>query len=478
MSGSRLMAIALALGIAMAATLGQVSAQELSPATQTGPATAPLPAPTWLAGVPASVANRSYSSLPEPLSAAAIPPGWKELVDESLGYSLAVPANWLTFDLQSGELDRIASMIGGRAASQQLRNYMATPAGEDLGLLAVDPDPSELFARPPFPTFLNVSVTQFPDGVTDDQWVALVEESISALGESRIESVRLGTLNQLSTVRAAAVFQLGGRGAGLTAHLDIAILRADKAAYTLVIATRLSNALAKRIVIHQIVQSFRPLSTDQASAAEPEQTPSGDDGQPGSSTSSSAANLPRFWIPIVDARLGYSLAVPFNWLAFDLQAGDLDQATGLLGDESATQQLQTFLHTPAGENLGVFAVESDPESMYSVPFFPTFLIVSTAPLPDDLTDEEWFALAEKSIPSWGDAQLITVETGTSNGLPVIRAVAAIRLGDPSHLLTAHLDITILRANQTGYLLAIASRPDAAAANQPVIEQIVDSFRVE
>jgi len=52
------------------------------------------------------------------------------------------------------------------------------------------------------------------------------------------------------------------------------------------------------------------------------------------------------------------------------------------------------------------------------------------------------------------------------------------LGDQSHLLTAHLEITVLRANQTAYLLTIAARPDAAAANQPVIEQIVDSFRVE
>lgn len=478
MYSSRLLAVTLALVITMAATLRQASAQELSPATQTEPATASAPAPTWLAGVPASVANRSYSPRPAPAATTEIPPGWKELVDESLGYSLAVPANWLTFDLQSGELDRIAGMLGGRAASQQLRQYMATPAGENLGLLAVDPDPSELFARPPFPTFLNVSVAHFPGGVTDEQWVALVEESISALGEARIESARLGTLNELPAVRAAAVYQLGGQGAGLTAHLDITIVRADQAAYTLVIATRLSNALAKRIVIHQIVQSFRPVPPEQAAVAEPAQTSAGDESQPGSSTSAPAASLPRFWIPIVDARLGYSLAVPFNWLAFDLQAENLDQVTGLLGDETAAQQLQAFLDTPEGEKLGVFAVESDPESMYTVPIFPTFLIVSTAPLPDDLTDEEWLALTKKSISSWGDTQLITAEMGTSNRLPAIRAAAVIRLGDQSHLMTAHLEITVLRANQTAYLLTIAARPAAAAANQPVIEQIVDSFRVE
>ena len=475
---SRLVALTAALFFSMIVAPAPLSAQELSPATRSVPATASPPEIAWLTGLPASLANRSNSPHPAPVHTAQFPPGWKPVVDESLGYSLAVPANWLTFDLHAGDLDLIAGMLGGRVASQQLRQYMATPAGENLGLLAVDPDPGELFARPPFPTFLNVSVAQFPDGVTDEQWADLVEDAISALGEARIESVRLGTLNDLPVVRAAAVYQLGGRGAGLTAHLDIAIVRADRAAYTLLIATRLSNALAKRIVIHQIVQSFQPVLPEQVAAAVPAQTPAGAEGQPASSPSAPAANLPRFWIPIVDGRLGYSLAVPFNWLAFDLQAGDLDQVTGLLGGETATQQLKTILDSPAGANLGVFAVEPDPESLYTVPIFPTFLIVSTAPLAGEVTDQEWLALAEKAVAAWGDTQLLTVEKGTRNGLPAIRAAATIRLGDQSHLLTAHLDMTFLRANNTAYLIVIAARPAIAGANQPVIEQIFDSFRVE
>ena len=475
---SRLLALTAALFILMIVAPAPLSAQELSPAIPTKPATASPPEPTWLTGLPASGANLSNAPLPAPVSTTQFPSGWKPVIDESLGYSLAVPANWLTFDLQAGDLDRIAGMLGGRAASQQLRQYMATPAGENLGLLAVDPDPGELFARPPFPTFLNVSVARFPDGVTDEQWVALVEDAISALGEARIESVRLGTLNELPVVRAAAVYQLGGRGAGLTAHLDITIVRADQAAYTLVIATRLSNALAKRIVIHQIVQSFQPVLPEHEAAAEPAQTPAGEEGQPGSSASAPAANLPRFWIPIVDGRLGYSLAVPFNWLTFDLQGEDSDRATGLLGGETAIQQLQAILDSPAGENLGIFAVEPDPGSLYAVPIFPTFLIVSTAPLAGEVTDEEWLALAENSVAAWGDTQLITVEKGTRSGLPAIRAAATIRLGDQSQLLTAHLDMTFLRVNNTAYLITIAARPEIAGANQPVVEQIFDSFRVE
>jgi len=480
MYSSRILAITAALVILMLAAPAHVSAQELSPTTRTEPAATSPPAETWLTGLPLSVAHPTNSSPPAPVSAVTIPPGWQELVDDNLGYSLAVPSNWLTFDLGAGDLDRITNMLGGRAASQQLRQFLATPAGENLGVLAVESDPSELFARPPFPTFLNVTVTPFPEDVSDEQWVARVEESISALGEARIESVELGTLNAFPVVRAAAAYQLGGQGSGLTAHLDITIVRVDQTAYTLMIATRLSNAIAKRPLIDRIVQSFRPVLPEQGAAGEPAQTPAGDEAkaQSGSTSTLSAADGPRFWIPVVDGRLGYSLALPSNWLPFDLQAGDLDRMAGLLGGETATRQLRAFLDSPAGEKLGLFAVKQDPQSLYTVPIFPTFLIVSTAPLADDVTDEEWVALAKKSISAWGDSQLISIEIGTHNDLPIIRAVAAIRLGDQPHLLTAHLDITILRANQTAYVLTFAARPDSAGANQPVIEQIIDSFQVE
>jgi len=236
---------------------GLLSAQELSPPAQTEPSTALPPAETWLTGVHASVANPASSSLPASAPAAATPPRWKEIVDESLDYSLAVPANWLTFDLQAGGLDRITHMLGGRAALLQLCQYLATPAGENLGFLAVEPDPGELFSRPPFPTFLNVSLTPLPAGLTDDRWAAMVEESIASLGEVRIETVELGTLNALPAVRAVAAYQLGGQGSGLTAYLDITTVRVDQTAYTLTIATRLSNALAKRPLIDQIIDSFQ-----------------------------------------------------------------------------------------------------------------------------------------------------------------------------------------------------------------------------
>lgn len=477
---AHLLAITAALVILLTLAPGLVSAQELSPPAQTEPSTDLPPAESWLTRVPAFVANPANSSLPASAPAAAIPPGWKEIVDESLGYSLAVPSNWLTFDLQAGGLDRITHMLGGRAASLQLRQYLATPAGENLGFLAVEPDPGELFARPPFPTFLNVSVTPLPAGLTDDRWAAMVEESIASLGEVRIEAVELGTLSALPAVRAAAAYQLGGQGSGLTAYLDITTVRVGQTAYTLTIATRLSNALAERPLIDQIVHSFRPVLPEQRAAGEQAQTPKADEAgaMTGSSASVPAANFPSFWSSIVDGRLGYSFAVPGHWFTFDLQGATLEQMTSLLGSETAVQQLRAFLDSPAGEKLGIFSVDPHPGILYTVPTVPTFLVVTTAPLPDEVSDLEWVALAENSISALGETQLSTIELGTHNNLPVIRAVAAIRLGDQPNRLTAHLDITILRANQTAYVLTIVAHPDSVSANQPVIEQIVDSFQVK
>ena len=86
--------------------------------------------------------------------------------------------------------------------------------------------------------FLNVSVTPLAEEVDDEDWVALVEESIAALGQAQIESIALGTRSGQPVVRATAMVALGGPADGLSAHLDLTIVRAAGKVYTLTIATR------------------------------------------------------------------------------------------------------------------------------------------------------------------------------------------------------------------------------------------------
>lgn len=419
---------------------------------------------------------RHARSLPAAALPATAPPGWKTLVDRSLGYSLAVPADWQTLDLHGADLERMAGVLGGEVATRPLRRYLATPAGENLGLFAIEPDARELYARPPFPTFLNVSVAPLADDVSDEEWVALVERSISALGKVRLNSIELGTLNDLSAVRATAVYEMSSQLHVLNAHLDLTVVRANGTAYTLTIATRLSNVIAKQKVIDQIVGTFQPSLPAQASDRSQAQEPAGDGAA--APTQSALSAIPRFWKPLVDRRLGYSLEVPFNWLAFDLRSGDLERLTGLLGGEEAIQQLRDYLAAPAGESLGLLAVEQDPEALYEQPPFPMFLNVSVTSLAEAVDDEEWLALVEESIAALGQAQIESIAPGTRNGLPVVRATARVALGGPVNGLTAHLDLTIVRAAGKVFTLTIATRPSAVRAKYLLIEQIADSFRTE
>ena len=324
-----------------------------------------------LAGGAARSPARLARSLPAAATPATVPPGWKTLVDRSLGYSLSVPADWLTLDLQGADLEQTAGVLGGEAATGPLRRYLATPAGENLGVFAIEPDARELYARPPFPTFLNVSVAPLADDVSDGEWVALVERSIAALGKVRLNSIELGTLNDLPAVRATAVYEMSSQLNVLNAHLDLTVVGANGRAYTLTIATRLSNVIAKQQTIDQIVGTFQPSLTAQTGERSQAQTAASDGDA--AQTDSALSAIPRFWKPLVDRRLGYSLEVPFNWLTFDLQAGDLERLAGSLGGEEAVKQLRDYLAAPAGENLGVVAVEQDPDSVIRAAALPDVL---------------------------------------------------------------------------------------------------------
>ena len=447
-----------------------------APAASTEPAFESHADGMLLAGGATHSLARFARSLPAAATPATVPPGWKTLVDRSLGYSLSVPADWLTLDLQGADLEQMAGVLGGEAATRSLRRYAATPAGENLGVFAIEPDARELYARPPFPTFLHVSVAPLADDVSDEEWVALVERSVAALGKVRMNSIELGTLNELPAVRATAVFEMSSQLSVLNAHLDLTIVRANGRAYTLTIATRLSNVIAKQKTIDQIVGTFQPSLTAQAGERSQAQTTASDGDA--AQTDSALSAIPRFWKPLVDRRLGYSLEVPFNWLTFDLQSGDLERLAGLLGGEETVQQLRDYLATPAGENLGVVAVEQDPEALYEQPFFPMFLNVSVTPLAEEVNDEEWVALVEASIAALGQAQVESIALGTRNGLPVVRAKARVALGGPVNGLAAHIDLTVVRASGTAYTLTVATRPSAVGAKHLLIEQIVDSFRTE
>ena len=217
----------------------------------------PTPTPT--------AALTSTSTPPSTLVASAtprpvviIPQGWKRIEDDRLGYSLAVPFPWLTFDLQSRVLDPVANLLGGEDAMELLREFLDSPEGSSLGILAVEPDLSQLFASPPFPMFLNVSIAPMPDEVTAEQLVAFVKGSAETIDDVQLHSIRTGAVNEMPALQVVASADLSGMDFDVAPHLVIMILRANQTAYILTIATRSNAASAKQALIDQIVGTFRP----------------------------------------------------------------------------------------------------------------------------------------------------------------------------------------------------------------------------
>ena len=224
----------------------------------------PTPAAT-LTLTPAPAPTLTPTASPVPTPVVKIPTGWKRIEDDRLGYSLAVPFPWITFDLQSGLLDPIASMLGGEEAVDLLREFLNSPEGANIGILAIEPDISQLFARPPFPMFLNISVAPLSDDVTADQLVAFVKRSAETMEDAQLHSIRSGAVNEMPALQAVVTADLGGSiGLELAPHLVITVVRANQTAYILTIATRSNSAAAKQALINQIVGTFLPERRAQA----------------------------------------------------------------------------------------------------------------------------------------------------------------------------------------------------------------------
>ena len=197
---------------------------------------------------------------------------------------------------------------------------------------------------------------------------------------------------------------------------------------------------------------------------------------PPTSAADPDVQIPAGWKRIEDDRLGYSLAVPFTWLTFDLHSGALDPIAGLLGGKIATDFLREFLDSPEGKNSA-----SSPSNLTSHNCSPTrpsrrFLNVSTAPWPEDLTAEQLVGFIQNSAENLADVQLHSVMTGAVSGMPALRAVVTANLSGMGFDIAPYVVVTVLRANQTAYILTVATRVQTAAAKQPLIEQIVGTFR--
>ena len=241
MQCKRFWSIAIAVLILLTAATGYASAQAATPSSTATPT--PLPSLT-----PTPTADPHVQ----------IPAGWKRIEDDRLGYSLAVPITWLTFDLHSGALDPIAGLLGGKIATDFLREFLDSPEGKNLGILAIEPDITQLFANPPFPPFLNVSTAPWPQDLTAEQLVGFIQNSAENLADVQLHSVMTGAVSGFPALRAVVTANLSGMGFDIVPYVVVTVLRANQTAYILTVATRVQTAAAKQQLIDQIVATFLP----------------------------------------------------------------------------------------------------------------------------------------------------------------------------------------------------------------------------
>ena len=215
---------------------------------------------------PAPAPVPSLTPTPSASQDVQIPAGWKRIEDDRLGYTLAVPFTWLKFDLHSGAVAPIAGLLGGDLAVEILRDFLESPEGKNFGILAIEPDPIQLFANPPFPMFLNVSVVPWPDDITAEQLVSFLQNSADGLDELELHSMLTGSLNGMPALQAAVTANLSSMGFEISPFVVVTVLRANQTAYILTIAARVQSAAAKLTLIEQIVGTFRPTIQPQSAA--------------------------------------------------------------------------------------------------------------------------------------------------------------------------------------------------------------------
>lgn len=159
-------------------------------------------------------------SLPVPTATATpvvVPTDWPIYLDNRLGYSIAVPIDWIMLDMHGGDFEEIAATLNEfepllqSMADIQIKEIVSTtttllntPEGKSLGLIFVQPDfqpnPFSLIAgHLPVPTVFFVLAFSLPEDITIEDLVKSARVptgipeyiSISGVDTEMIDSVSM-----------------------------------------------------------------------------------------------------------------------------------------------------------------------------------------------------------------------------------------------------------------------------------------------
>lgn len=193
--------------------------------------------------------------------------------------------------------------------------------------------------------------------------------------------------------------------------------------------------------------------------------------------------IPDNFTPVTDDNLGYSLAVPGGWSAFDLRSPQFQNMANTFGMGAQLGPLNDFLNSPEGEQLGVIYVTDLMSAMFGG--LPTALNVFVIELPEEsqnLTAEELLTWLESMLDAnssmLGDVQIESLETANINNIPGVRGAATANLASYGINNTLFAKIAAQVANDKIYILTLVATEDQRPAKEPVFDQIIGTFRPE
>ncbi|MCC9075349.1 hypothetical protein FKZ61_004395 [Litorilinea aerophila] len=196
---------------------------------------------------------------PIPTPQVTIPEGFTILRDTERGYSLAVPRGWSQLDLRSQQFQNMANTFGMGGQIAQLNQFLDSPEGQAVGIVAVTDLTAVMFGG--LPTVLNVSVIDAPGATPDsllDFLQANLEANQSMLGDVDIQELNTAVVNNLPAVRGSVVADLSQYGMNARVFAKVVALIANDKVYILTLATQESNRGAKEPVFDAIIGTFRP----------------------------------------------------------------------------------------------------------------------------------------------------------------------------------------------------------------------------
>ena len=228
--------------------------------TQTATETAPQAGAATLTPTPTRPAPGASAAGPIPTPTVVIPQGWPMIQGTRLGYSLAVPTTWLRVDLRGDGFKTLARLFGSGASGlfDQIDDFLATPAGESIGLMAVEADITQLFSSAPFPAFAIISVISIPPDITAEQLSEVLAANAGLFGAVTVESSSAETLNNLPAVHVIAQADMAQFGLNVKAYVEQVGLLANDKLYVLTLASKADWAERKQPTFDKIIGSFRP----------------------------------------------------------------------------------------------------------------------------------------------------------------------------------------------------------------------------